>query len=58
VPSSQDVEAQALLTALKSQWSEECEALLKERERASTQSFKQELSSYRAEVRLFCLMPA
>jgi hypothetical protein len=59
----QNVEAQALLTALKQQWSDECEVLLKEREDAITKKYKDELSYYRSEVRdalmcsLYCENP-
>jgi len=46
----QNVEAQALLTALKQEWSAECEVLIKERETTITKKYQDEIVSYRAEV--------
>jgi hypothetical protein len=46
----QNIEALALLTALKKEWADECETLLKEREESCNKRFSDELKQYRNEV--------
>jgi hypothetical protein len=46
-----NVEAQALLVALKEQWSSQCDLHLEAREKETNTTFKDELNIYRAEIR-------
>jgi len=48
----QNVEAKSLLLALKTQWSNDCEVLLKERENAVKDHYTKELNNYREEVKI------
>ena len=52
----QNLEVQALLLALRAQWSAEREVLIKEREQAVTDHYTKYLKNYRQEVNFFSLL--